>query len=269
MNAFLKVTAIAAAIAAMPLAVEAHRVWMLPSATVLSGNDAWVTVDAAVSNDLFYFEHNPLRLDGLKVVGPDGQPVAAQNASTGKFRSTFDLHLPRKGTYKVAVVNDGVFARYKLNGETKRWRGTAETIGTGIPAAATDLQVTQSISRLEVFVTVGAPTVEVLKPTGTGLELHPVTHPNNLVVGEAATFALLLDGKPASDVKVTIIPGGIRYRDKLEETTATTGADGRFSVEWPGPGMYWLNASVQDDRATVPGARRRAGYTATVEVLPQ
>ncbi len=28
---------------------------MMPSSTVLSGDDVWVTVDAAVSNDLFYF----------------------------------------------------------------------------------------------------------------------------------------------------------------------------------------------------------------------
>ena len=30
-------------------AAQAHRSWMLPSATVLSGDDVWVTVDAAVS----------------------------------------------------------------------------------------------------------------------------------------------------------------------------------------------------------------------------
>ena len=40
---------------ALPMAAHAHRAWMLPSATVLSGNEPWVTVDAAVSNDLFYF----------------------------------------------------------------------------------------------------------------------------------------------------------------------------------------------------------------------
>ncbi|MEL0157283.1 DUF4198 domain-containing protein, partial [Sphingopyxis sp.] len=51
---------------------QAHRQWMLPSSTVLSGDDVWVTVDAAVSNDLFYFEHQPLRLDAAKAWAPDG-----------------------------------------------------------------------------------------------------------------------------------------------------------------------------------------------------
>src|SRR5690606_41558913 len=61
---------------------EAHRVWMLPSATVLSGNEAWVTVDGAVSTDLFYFEHVPLRLDGLAISAPDGSAVEAARKST-------------------------------------------------------------------------------------------------------------------------------------------------------------------------------------------
>ena len=35
----------------------AHRFWILPSATVLSGDEPWVTFDAAVSNNLFFADH--------------------------------------------------------------------------------------------------------------------------------------------------------------------------------------------------------------------
>lgn len=35
---------------------QAHNVWLLPSTTVLSKSE-WITVDAAVSNDLFFFNH--------------------------------------------------------------------------------------------------------------------------------------------------------------------------------------------------------------------
>src|SRR4051812_47665795 len=44
----------AAALLSTPAALSAHRMWLLPSATVFSGTDGWVTVDAAVSNDLFF-----------------------------------------------------------------------------------------------------------------------------------------------------------------------------------------------------------------------
>lgn len=35
----------------------------------------------------------------------------------------------------------------------------------------------------------------------------PVTHPNDLVNGEAATFQMLLDGKPAAGLEVTVTKG--------------------------------------------------------------
>ncbi|MCO5132705.1 MAG: DUF4198 domain-containing protein [Xanthobacteraceae bacterium] len=269
MTKHLKLALLAASVALLAAPAQAHRTWLLPSATVLSGNDAWVTVDAAVSNDLFYFEHHPLQLDGLSIVGPDGKTVAPENTSKGRYRSTFDVKLAEPGTYKVMVINDGVFASYKLDGQNKRWRGKADQIATAIPANATDVKISESRGRIESFVTSGKPSTDTLKPTGTGLELVPVTHPNNLVAGEKATFRLVLDGQPAAGVAVEIIPGGIRYRDKLNDTKVTTDESGTFSVTWPGPGYYWMNASVRDDKSTIKNAQRRSSYTATVEVLPQ
>ncbi len=216
--------AVLALAALAPLAAHAHRQWLLPSATVLSGSDPWVTVDAAVSNDLFYFEHVPMRLDNLQVTAPDGSAVKAENAATGKYRSTFDLHLTQPGTYRVAVVNNGLFASYKVDGQARRWRGSAENFAREVPANAQDLQVTQAEGRIESFVTAGKPSDKGLRTVGRGLELAPITHPNDLVAGDTASFRLLLDGKPASNLKVSVVPGGIRYRDQLQEFSATTDA---------------------------------------------
>jgi uncharacterized GH25 family protein len=51
----------AAALALTVLGAQAHDLWFKPSSTVLSKSD-WVTVDAAVSNDVFFFNHRPLGL---------------------------------------------------------------------------------------------------------------------------------------------------------------------------------------------------------------
>jgi uncharacterized GH25 family protein len=265
----LKLALIAAAASLLCLPAQAHRGWLLPSATVLSGSDLWVTVDAAVSNDLFYFEHHPLQLDNLSIEGPDGKAVTPENLAKGRFRSTFDFKLTQPGTYKVTVANQGVFANYSLGGQKKRWRGKAEELATAIPAKATDVKVTENRSRIESFVTSGKPSLETLKPTGVGLEMVPVTHPNNLVVGEKATFRLMLDGKPAGGVAVEVVPGGIRYRDTLNDRKVTTDDSGTFSVTWPGPGFYWMSASVRDDKSKLKNAQRRSSYATTVEVLPQ
>ena len=270
-TSLLRTAAILAFAGLIPLEAGAHRAWLLPSSTVLSGkDDLAVTIDAAVSNDLFYFDYRPLRLDNLVITTPDGSSVAPENASTGKYRSTFDIPLKARGTYRVALVMDGVFARYKVNGEQKRWRGRAEGLAKEVPADATDLVVTQSIRRLETFVTSGSPDEAALKPLGTGLELEPMTHPNDLVANSEAEFRLLLDGKPAAGVKVEIVRGGVRYRNQLGDTTVTTGDDGVFKYTWPEAGMYWIEASISDDKVTLKEAKeRRAGYSATFEVLPE
>jgi len=268
MKTALRAAALTAALLA-PLASHAHKTWLLPSATV-STVDQWVTVDAAVSNDLFYFNHVPLRLDSLAITAPDGSKVAPENVHTGKYRSVFDLQLKQNGTYKVAILNQGLFATYEENGARKRWRGTPEKFAAEVPSNAKSLEVSESVGRIETFVTAGKPNETVLEPSNVGLELIPVTHPNDLYAGEAAKFRFLLDGKPAANLGVVVQPGGTRYRNEQEEQQLETDAKGELSVTWPHPGMYWLESTVQDQKTSVKQARqRRVSYVATFEVLPQ
>src|SRR5690606_10627271 len=152
----------------------------------------WITVDAAVSNDIFYFEHFPLQIEGvgqpfvrpgsdpnaparpranLQITKPDGSSAQPQHGNTGRYRSTFDVELDQKGTWKLAIASQGLFARYEVDGEKKRWMGKPEDLKKDIPANAKDLEVTQTSSRNEFYVTSGAPTDKVLKPSGKGLEL--------------------------------------------------------------------------------------------------
>ncbi len=262
-------------IATLPLllagtAAFAHNPWLKPSATTVSGQEGWVTVDAAASTDVFVADHQPLPLEMMKVVQPDGTPGQIENGVRGRYRSTFDVHLTKPGTYRIGTQMQGVFGSYKLNGAEQRLpRGlTADKLAAAIPAGATDVKIMENVGRNDIFVTLGAPTDTVLKPTGKGLELVPVTHPDDLVAGEPATFAFQIDGKPAAGLEVSVIPDGKRYRDAQEEKTFTTDAKGQVKIDWPRAGLYWLSASRSDTATTIPGAtQRRMSYTATVEVL--
>lgn len=264
-----KPLALIAALAALalPMSAEAHRAWLAPTATVLSGTDAWVGFDAGMSNGVFIPDHAAMNLAGLTITAPDGSTVAPENLARARYRSTFDLHLTQPGTYRVANVMSGIIVSYKQGGEQKRWRGTEAEMATNIPADATDVVATRSNSRIETFVTLGAPSVAALALTGEGMELVPVSHPNDLVAGEAATFKLVRDGRPAANLEVTIARGGTRYRDNPEEITVTTDADGSFTVTWPEPGMYWMNASVRG-AASGDQLAYSAQYNGVVEVLP-
>jgi len=273
----------------------AHKQWLLPSSTVVAGNEAWVTVDAAVSNQLYYPDHVPMRLDNVVVTAPDGSTLKPQNPATGKYRSVFDVQLGQDGTYRIANVNAGLSARWDTPeslAAAKAAKGkpapaggmggpggpggrggflrnaTPEDLATRIPKDAKNVQVTESIGRVETFVTKGA--TSPVTASGKGLELVPVTHPNDLFAGEEATFKLVVDGQPAAGLEVEIVRGATRYRNAQQEITLKTAADGSFSVTWPEPGMYWLETSTTDGKTTSPQAKqRRLSYVATLEVLPQ
>lgn len=262
--------AVFSALACAAISAQAHRPFLVPSSTIVSGNTPWVTVDAAAATDVFVFDHNALKLDNLFITAPDGTALKPENASTGKFRSSFDVKLSQAGSYKIGILNEGLFASYKEDGKVKRWRGTADTFVKEVPANAEELQVTQRSGRIETFVTNGKPGGKALEITGNGLELSGATHPNDLVAGETAQFRLTLDGKPAAKVSVTLIAGGLRYRQKLDEKTFVTDSEGKFSVTWANAGLYWLEAEIKDDRQVrAPAKSRVASYVATLEVLPQ
>jgi uncharacterized GH25 family protein len=264
-----RLTAALALACAATLPAQAHNAWLLPSATVLSKAD-WITVDAAVSNDLFFFNHVPLNLQNLQITAPDGSALQPQNLHQGKLRNVFDLQLQQPGTYRIATVNSGLFASYKdAEGKPKRWRGSPEKFATDVPADAKDLQVTQSVGRIETFVTLGKPSA--LQASGQGMELLAADgqHLNDLVAGETSQLRLLVDGQPAANVEVSIVAGASRYRDSLNEINVTTDAQGNFSITWPAAGAYWLEASHKDNKTSLPQAKeRRLTYVATLEVLP-
>jgi uncharacterized GH25 family protein len=265
---------LAAALAGLALNAYAHKPWLLPSSSLVDAKEPWVTVDAAISEGLFDIDHQPLKLDAVVVTGPDGAKVDLQNASTGRLRSTFDVKMSKPGTYKIALVQQNVMGSYMLNGEMKRFRGTEETLAKDLPADAQEVKLTRTASRLETFVSAYSTDTAVFKPTGVGLELVPVTHPNDLRAGERATWRFLLDGKPAANQAFSLIPGGVKYRGTLGEIRQTTDAKGEITFTLPEANMYLVSASWPAAAAPAPGQPpqmppRRATYAATVEVLPQ
>jgi uncharacterized GH25 family protein len=280
----------------------AHRQWLLPSTTTLAGTSEFVTVDAAVSNDLFYADHVPIAPDQIKVRAPDGSAGSIENAATGRYRSTFDVKIDKPGTWAIGTERSGVMGTFKVGTETWRVGGRrpggpgAGTQGAGgpqggpgmgpmggpggqppvrsvatvadIPANATDIKLTEIQGRNVIFVTADAPTTTVFKPSGKGLEFDPITHPDELVSDEEAQFRFLVDGKPAAGIAVTVVPGGKKYREAEEAQELKTGPDGVLHVKWPVAGMYWLNATYTDAKPSDPKAtERRLSFTTTLEVV--
>lgn len=275
-NTMIKHALLAAVLAALSLQASAHRPWLLPSATVVEAKEPWVMIDGAVSEGLFEFDHMALKLDGIVITEPDGAAAAAPSVSSGKLRSSFELKMSKPGTYKIALVTRSVMASYKANGETRRWRGSEEAFAKEVPAGAEELRTTYQHARLETFVTANAPSSGAsLKPSGTGLEMVPLTHPTDLRAGETARWRFLLDGKPLANFPFSMVQGGVRYRGVLGEIRLATDANGEAAVALPAAGMYWVNASYPPGLGkgpapeNGPASTRRYSYTATLEILPE
>ena len=270
----LPALAVLAAVA-VPMSASAHRGWLMPSHTVLSGDSFWVSFDAGASNGVFIADHAPLRLspESLSITAPDGSAGAAANLMQGAYRTTFDVEVNKPGTWKIANASAGMSATWTLNGEQGRWRGPASEMAANVPAGATEVASAFSANRLETFVTLGEPTTTVFTPGGVGIEMVPVTHPNDLVAGEAGVFQFLKDAQPYANADVVVARGGLQYRDNPEEITARTDAQGKVSITWPEAGMYWVNTSWRDPSAPAGGGRNSppvasAQYTAILQVLP-
>ncbi|MGM7319056.1 DUF4198 domain-containing protein [Idiomarina sp. ST10R2A5] len=253
---------------------EAHRIWIKPSATIVSGDSEWITFDAAIANGIFYPDHYPLGLDRVKAMAPDGAAVTLENGHKGKLRSVFDVELEKEGTYTVYSASSGLSARWVDDeGERQYWppRGsqkTNEDFYKEVPQNAKDLEVSERSHRVETFVTSGAPTYDTLGPTGKGLELEPVTHPNDLYTGENITFKFNIDGTAAAGTEIVLVKDGERYRDQSQPTKLKTDKKGEVTFTLNEPGMYWLEAEYTDNNGKAPASKRQGSYVAVLEVLP-
>jgi hypothetical protein len=200
-----------------------------------SGEDPWVSVDAAVSNDLFFADHFPMQLAQIKVTAPDGTTGKIENGVQGRYRATFDVHLTQQGTWRIGTEKrpDGQLQggrRGKARGHAAPRHGRARRSGgPGGPAwcpwwAPADRDGRPQPSRRRHRSQADrnqqpqrnlrdARRAEAIATTGKGLEFAPITHPDDLVADQPAKLRFLVDGQPAKGLKLTIVPGGKRYRD--------------------------------------------------------
>jgi uncharacterized GH25 family protein len=231
------------AAALLPLAAHAHMTWLLPNATLVSGRETTVSVDAGVSADLFVFER-ALKLEQLRITGPDGLVLEAEGRSVARHHESFDVKLLKDGTYRISNISRSLMGSYTLNGEAKRLRSSPETLDKDLPAGAVLTGLTEVSNRQQTFVSREEPGKVAFAAEGTGLEFLPLSNVTDLSNGDSSRFRLLLDGKPLAHTAITVLRSGNRYRYKMGELSLKSDANGEFVVNWTEPGMYWLGASA-------------------------
>ncbi|MCF3649288.1 DUF4198 domain-containing protein [Synoicihabitans lomoniglobus] len=261
--------AIVTGLIALSPSLHAHRQWLLASGTVLSGEGQRISVEGAVSNDLFFPNHVAIPLAATTATAPDGSLLELLSPAEGKIRCSFELQLDQSGTYRITTLNNMMFVRWQEDGEPRALRGSPDEIAAKDLTGLNEVALAHYITRVETIVTCGAPTP--LAPSNTGIEFEFLTHPNDLYFGETATFRVLLDGEPHAGAEITIVQGNDRFRDSVDELVVTSDAEGLIHIEWPAPGRFWLNTNTSQSPGEFQGhpLRRGTAYSLTLEVLPQ
>lgn len=287
MYKFASTSVLAASLMVSLSTAQAHSRWLLPSHTSVSGEQApTITVDSSISNDIFHPDmalggdagrEVPARLANLNkttqlvLTSPDGkdQVVPLHNFLR---KSVAAVDLVQSGTYRLALQSAvNTMTTYKdAQGERKRFPGSKAQAQAELPDTITELSTQRVRVNVATYVTRNDVSTSALQPTGQGLELAGIQHPNDLFVGESATFQLLLDGKPApAGVEVKAVRGGTRHRNARQEMQASTDEQGKFSFDWPQAGFYLLEASLRRPLQNTDADKEFNGLYITIEVNPE
>ncbi len=201
----------------------AHTPYLAPSNFAPQGGET-IALDAAFAETFFVpeaaFDHGH-----FNVTGPDGKVASPDTVQLLKTRAVVEHTLPQAaGTYRFSTGPrlGALFRTWEVGGKRESSRDPDVTI----PAGAKVLSNFQSLTLAETYVTVGAPDRGALHPTGKGLELVPVNHPNDLYVGEVFEFVMQYDGKPLADQKVEIAEAVWTSDRKPHVETLLTDAQG-------------------------------------------
>lgn len=243
-----------ASVMAMGLAAattaQAHPRWVLPSHFTVSkeGGD-WLTFDVTASHGTFVFD-KPAGSDQAFVIMPDGRSERPNFVVRGKRRSMFDFYFEEEGTHKVAINNQpSYYTQYKAGRrDTVKWaRSSKADRASVIPEKARDVVTQLSYTRAESYVTVGMPTEKALEIEGKLLEMKPITHPSDIIEGEAVTFQFFFNGEPQQGVTAEITREGTLYRNHQEQMDVVSDKEGKITFTPEVAGRYLMKANYKGE----------------------
>ncbi|AIV08164.1 nickel transporter [Vibrio harveyi] len=243
-----------ASVMAMGLAAattaQAHPRWILPSHFTVSkeGGD-WLTFDVTASHGTFVFD-KPAGSDQAFVIMPDGRSERPNFVVRGKRRSMFDFYFEEEGTHKVAINNQpSYYTQYKAGRrDTVKWaRASKADRASVIPEKARDVVTQLSYTRAESYVTVGMPTEKALEIEGKLLEMKPITHPSDIIEGEAVTFQFFFNGEPQQGVTAEITREGTLYRNHQEQMDVVSDKEGKITFTPEVAGRYLMKANYKGE----------------------
>ena len=215
-------------------AAYAHTSFMYPNAFVTTEGDH-VTVQASFSEDPFVPEIAVLS-DDYHVVLPDGSRENFKTLTQLRQLVVLESDLNAEGTYRFTTgVRLGRKSKKALvDGEWQPVFGP----DAEVPKNATEVITSQTETVADVYVTKGASTWEAVNLPIGRLLIKPVTHPNEIYLGEGFEFQLLFNGLPLAGQSVEIKRQGGTYETPKYERHVKADESGTVRLSFDKPGKY-------------------------------
>jgi hypothetical protein len=244
-----------------------------------------VTVQAAMSEEAHMFVPDfPIRGAGdFTVIGPDGVATKIASVTMLKEMAILEAPLPSEGTWRISTGEragrsakwakiDGVWRMVRgaggpprpapPPGEAPRADGPIDE--AALPAGAETLTSVGTL-RADLYVTRGAPKA-FPKPVGQGLEIAPVSHPNDLYAGDAFRFQVLNDGQPVAGAQLSIVRAGDAYAAQHFTWSGASRGGAGEAVTFDQPGVYVIQAQYPPRVEGAPPSAKSMTTTLTFEV---
>lgn len=214
----------------------AHTPYLKPNLFTTPQRDH-VTVEASFTEE-FFVPDIVMKAEDYHVVNPAGAKLPVANLIYLRDLALFEVDLPVVGTYRLST-GERAGATRKMALVDGQWQSLRERDGSA-PANATRVADAQSITRADVYVSKGPASDTALAPTGKGLEIVPLTHPNRLDAGGRLPVRVLFDGKPVAGGEIGLYRAGKEEEPAAKPVLVRTDAKGEAGFDLKETGTFLL-----------------------------
>jgi len=247
MQCFARKALLLSALSALSIPALAHSPYLLPGNFKVAGYTAVLSAEISLTDNLFLPDRAAQY--PFSFTAPDGKTEGIPESAVYKLPTRtlveYKLTDAKDGTYKL-TAGPGISKTrsWEINGETKRTRDPNEAM----PAGAVLKSNSESHSSFDAYITIGKPEqLEIPKASGKGLEIVPVTHPNQLNVDTVFEFIVQNDGKPLAQHDVSISYSNMDYSGQSSRNAVKTDASGKVSYKLEKPGMYMATVRIAEE----------------------
>lgn len=239
--------------------VSAHTPYLAPTSfDPVMGK--MITLDASFAEQ-FFIPEAAFGNSEFVVTGPDGKQQAPDSLHQLKTRTVVEHELKEEGTYHISTGPrmGATFLIYEQDGEEKRSMNPTEPL----PDNAQVKMHFQSVTQADTYVSQKKISKKAIKVGPSGLQIKPITHPNELFAGEDIKLQVVFEGKSLAGTELVVYPA--KGADEVEAIKVTTDKKGRAKLQLEA-GKYLLRAR---HRAPAPEGADVPTYshTTTLSVL--